>query len=65
MNLDLIYSKLEIMRTLSTIGFSKDLITLVIYRIEMFEEDIGEALWNSALSISEAQDEVESEQKDA
>ncbi len=62
MNLELINLKLEIMRTLNMIGYEKEIIAIILYRIEYYNEDIGEALWKNLLDIQESQ---KNEQKDA
>ncbi len=53
MDLDKLKCKLEIIDTLFRVGFAKEIISLVLYKIEYFKEDLGEALWKSLLAIEE------------
>jgi len=59
MNLDLINTKLQIIESLYRIGFQKEFIIVVMHRIEIFDEDIGLALFNAFVSWEAAKESRE------
>jgi len=46
--------KMKLINTLYQIGFKKETIVVVLHRIEIFDEDIGLALFKTLLDVEES-----------
>lgn len=57
-----IQEKLNIAEMLYKIGFKKECIAYVLFRIEECNEDIGHALWHTVTVLDESKENVENKE---